>query len=106
MNWLDNLSKEMKVILGAVTCLVTFAGIFYGFHEYLDDRYALAEALKQTQQRLDQKIVSDQLNQVQQRIWLLEDRHGKHPTDKTVAEEYRTLNEQKRELSEELKKKK
>ena len=105
MNWLDNLSKEIKLLAAAITCLLTFAGIFYGFHEYLDDRYALAESLKQTQQRLDQKITSDQLNSVTQRIWLLEDRHRGKAMDKTVSEEYRSLQEQKKELSEQLKKK-
>ena len=104
MNWLDSLSKEMKLLVGTLTCLVTFAGIFYGCHEYLDDRYALAESLKATQQRLDMKITADQLNQVQQRIWLLEDRYKGKKMDTTVSEEYRTLQEQKQMLIEEQKK--
>jgi hypothetical protein len=69
------------------------------------EKYALAEELKQTNKRLDQKIMSDQLNNVQQRIWLLEDRNKGKKMDTTVSEEYRALQEQKRELTEQLKKK-
>ncbi len=104
MNWLDSLSKEVKMLVAAIACLVTFGGFLVGLHNYME-KYALAEELKQTNKRLDQKIMSDQLNNVQQRIWLLEDRNKGKKMDTTVSEEYRALQEQKRELTEQLKKK-
>ena len=105
MNWLDNLSKEVKMLVAAIACLVTFGGFLVGLHNYME-RYALAEELKQTNKRLDQKIMSDQLNNVQQRIWTLEDRYKGKKMESSVSEEYRVLQEQKKQLNDELQKKK
>ena len=105
MKWLSDLSKEVKLVVGAIICIVAFGGTLWKGHDYME-KYALAEDLKQVNKRLDIKIMSDQLNQVQQRIWIIEDRYkGKPPADKTAQEELRNLKQQKDDLAKELNKK-
>jgi hypothetical protein len=91
-------------MMGAIVCIVAFGGTLWKAHDYMEN-YALAEDLKQTNKRLDQKIMSDQLNQVQQRIWIIEDRAKVKPPDATAQEELRTLKDKKEELKKELDKK-
>lgn len=104
MNWLDNLSKEVKMLVGAIACLITFGGFLFMAHDYME-RYALAEDVKQTNKRLDQKIMSDELNQTQQRIWIIEDRYRGKVPEKTVQEELQNLKQKKDDLSKQLDKK-
>jgi hypothetical protein len=105
MNWFDNLTKECKLIIAGLVCVASLCGVLWGLHEYFETRYALADSLKQTNQRLDQKIVSDELNQTQQRIYIIQDRISQKPATKTEKEELRDLTEKKERLKKELDKK-
>lgn len=72
----------MKKILAAGTTLTLFLGIIGGIVMY-DDRLAKSDELKEVKgdiellgKRLQQKIVSDRIHNLQKRIWALEDRYG------------------------------
>lgn len=66
--------------------------------------FASAKDLKQVEQRLEQKILSDSILQISQRIWSLEDRHKNEGDDERFwssyedAKEYRDLKRQLEEL--------
>jgi predicted nucleic acid-binding Zn-ribbon protein len=84
--------KKVSAILALVIALAAVAGVV----SKLDNRWAKADQVKKLELRLDQKIDADRINQVQQRIWTLEDRYK--PLDKmpqTVREEYRELKDEK-----------
>jgi len=104
MKFLDDLSKEVKIMMGAVVCVVAFGGTLWKAHDYMT-QYALAEDLKQVNKRLDRKIMADDLNQTQQRIYIIEDRYKGKVTDPTVQEELRALKDKKEEIKKELDKK-
>jgi hypothetical protein len=84
----------MKSILGVLTIL----GIFFGAYCYLDARFAKAEEVRAVEQRLDYKIVSDQVQVKQQRSWQLEDRYQEKTMPEAVKEEYRKLKEEIKRL--------
>ena len=63
----------MKTIIS----ILTIVGIAFGAYFYIENRYALSDELKQVEKRLDYKILSDQHNSIQHRIWQIQDRlHG------------------------------
>jgi hypothetical protein len=86
-----------------VPVLVLFGILFSAFF-FLDNRYARSENMKQIEQRLDYKIVADQLKDIQIRIWTLEDRYGQNleKTNDIIKQEYRKLKAEKEELSKKL----
>jgi len=85
------MSKHIGLILG----LLAIFGTSWGVWSYLG-RYALCADLKAVEQRLDYKIVSDQSQSIQQRIWTLEDRYKGRQMPPSVLEEYRKLLEEKK----------
>lgn len=100
------LRDKIGIIVGilAILCGLWQSGKYLS--SYIDTRYALAQEtkkeiqdIKQTQskesQRLDYKILSDQYNEIQKRIWQIEDRYPKATMPNTVNEEYRELKEKK-----------
>lgn len=80
----------MSVILGA-----TF---------FIDSRYAQSADVQMIEQRLDQKIIQDKADNLQQRIWKLEDRFGSEKNMKSeVKDVYRELKEDLKKLELKLK---
>lgn len=65
----------MKAILEPIIALAAVVGIVLGGMAY----FAKADDLQLVELRLDQKIVSDQVRQVQQRVWTLEERNKDRP---------------------------
>lgn len=99
----------MKETIAVIIGILTIIGIVFGIHRYMENRYALAQEVKQeikkvdqkvekTDQRLDYKILSDQSNEIQKRIWIIEDRYQKKPMEETVKEELNTLKKNSEEL--------
>ncbi len=88
----------MKEKLAAIIAILTIIGIIFGVYFYIENRYALAEELKKTQQRLDYKIISDQFQAIQERIWKIKDRVGEKPKDQTIKEELQKLESDKKSL--------
>ena len=95
------MKKSVEYIL-ALTALI---GIFWGSYRYIDTTYAKAGEMQQLEQRLDHKILSDQLYEIQKRRWTLEDRYAKgKEMPATVKEEYRLLKKKEEELKTQLEK--
>jgi hypothetical protein len=88
----------MKAILEPIIAFGVVVSMIIGGITYL----AKASDLKMVEMRLDQKIVSDQVQQMQTRVWLLEDRNKGKPCSDWQSEdektEYRKLKEQLRLL--------
>lgn len=87
--------KKVSTILALVIALAAVAGIV----SKLDSRWAKAAQVKQLEIRLDQKIDADRINQIQARMWTLEDRYKScDRMPQSVKEEYRTLKDEKERL--------
>ena len=86
-----------------VTTLVpTIVGVFaiIGGLWAFDGVYARSEQLCKVEQRLDRKILSDDMMRLQQRQWQLKDRYGE---DEAVRlPEYRELEQQREMILREL----
>jgi hypothetical protein len=94
----------MRFNLATAISLITLLSMLFGTYFWIEARYAKADDLKETNQRLDYKIKSDQADSIQGRLWKLEDRYQdpkKMPP--TVYEEYRVLKEQKKSIDGTLK---
>lgn len=89
----------MKKIVESVIALSALIGIFWGSYRFIDNTYARASEMKQFEQRLDHKILSDQLYEAQKRIWTLDDRYQNNKMPDSVKEEYRSLSKKIEELT-------
>lgn len=89
-------------IIKKITALATLIGIIFGVYFYFEARYAKAADVQQIEKRLDYKILKDQYFDIQQRIWLLTDRYGENPEDKTIKAELRSLEQEKDEIEKQL----
>ena len=77
--------------ISVILTITTIAGALYA----VDDRWAKASDLQLVELRLDQKIYSDRLHDIQLRIWSLEDRYGSdQKMPKEVKDEYRRLKQE------------
>ena len=85
-----------------ILVVATAFSVFF-FSEARYSPAALSADVELVAFRLDQKILSDQLNAIQARIWALEDRYRGQSMPQAVLEEYRVLSERKRKLMEKLK---
>ncbi len=89
--------NKISIIIGILIGATTLFGVGFKY----DQRLAKAEDVNKSIQalsiRLDQKILEDRLNNIQIRMWKLEDRYGsdqsKMPID--ARESYRIFCEQK-----------
>lgn len=90
--------------LKTLVTLATLIGIVFSAYFYLDSRYALARDLQLVEVRLEQKINSDQINNLQRRIWSIEDRYRGVRMPEIVAEELRELKLQVEQLKSNKKK--
>lgn len=81
--------KKLSTVIVIIIGLCTLAGIGYKY----DQRLAKADDVKKLDIRLEQKIQSDRVANLQERIWSYEDRYGTDclimPTN--VRAEYRNL---------------
>lgn len=80
-----------KPILETIIALTILAGSMWGAAAY----FAKASELEIIEARLDQKIVSDAIQQISHRMWQLEDRNGGRDhsqwSDQKDRDEYRKL---------------
>jgi len=90
---------KLSSILGCIIAVATIVGLLWS----LDQRWAKSAEVKQLELRLDQKIMSDRVGQIQERMWKLEDRYksvDKMPEE--VKYEYRALQVEKELLGKRL----
>lgn len=88
--------------LSALVSVITIVGMAFGAYFYIEGNYAKAEEVQKIEQRLEYKIKSDQGKEIQQRLWLLEDRYERRPMAETTKEEYRKLQEEKKAIDNDL----
>ncbi len=93
----------LNKLLPVIGSLIVLIGTVFGIYFYFEARYALAEELKKTQQRLEQKIVGDRANQIQDRIWKLQDRMEERKPTASEKEELRVLQYEKELLDKAIK---
>ena len=105
----SNSAKEdntiVKWVERNVTPLVTLAAFIttlFGGYFWLDNNYAKAVELAQLEQRFEIKLTSDSIQEINARIWQLEDRLQQKADDITAKEELRKLKENKAKLEREL----
>lgn len=92
----------MKKHLEICVILIVLVGSVVGAINY----FAEAEDVKLVEYRLDQKILGDQVYQIQQRLWTLRDRYQGQTPPKSVAEEIRRLEYELQRKQQELQQKK
>lgn len=96
------MKKPKNGTIATIIALLTIIGICFSVYFYFERRYALAEDLKKVESRLDYKILSDRLQSIQDRIWKIIDRCSGKPTDVTINEELRELENKKEATKKEL----
>lgn len=101
---LKTYSKWLAIILGTASCLTIVTKAISA----IDNRYAkqqniaaMQKVIEEIDERLDSKILSDQITSKQERIWALEDRFEK-TKEKALQVEIRKLTQEIEELQKEL----
>ncbi len=87
----------------AIIAILTILGFAFGAFFYIDGHYANCEDVKKIEKRLDYKILSDQLQSIQQRIWTIKERFEGRKMDKTTTEELQQLEVNKEETGNKIK---
>lgn len=93
----------MKTVQTIVALIVIIGSTIIGAYLFIDDRYALAEDVKNVKARLEYKILSDQIDNIQQRIWKIEDRYHDVHISIEAADELRDLKYRKERIEKEMK---
>jgi septal ring factor EnvC (AmiA/AmiB activator) len=82
--------------VGFYISVLTIAGMIFGAPYWLDSHYAKASDLKNTDSRLEQKILEDKLNAIENHVWSIQDHYkniDKAPQD--IKDELRDLQSKK-----------
>lgn len=93
--------SKLKEFIIIVLAMVSFGGFIWGSQSYLEKRYALAEDVEKLSNRLDQKILEDRRDNIQQRIWKLEDKYSNEIPD-DIKDQYRQFQKELEELDKKL----
>lgn len=100
----------MKEKLSVIAALVILLGTAFSVYFYFENRYALAQALQKTDQKVDKSIKTMDYNfkslqseSLQSRIWKIEDRYGKDPKDPVIKETLRKLYLDKEKVDKQIK---
>lgn len=96
---------DLKVTSATVGSIVALVTTVYGGLEWLDSNYASAGDVKAIELRLEQKILSDQLRDVEHRIWTIEERYGAtlgNASNKDTREELKRLKSERDEINAQL----
>lgn len=91
-------------VISFVTAGGTALATLWGGASFVDTRYAHQENVVLIEMRLEQKILTDRSNQLQQRIWKLEDRYGPDMFEAPgpLKEEYRQLKDEMADVDKEV----
>ena len=115
MNWIQESWKRLASIVGVVVILSTAVGGIVA----ADSRYAKADYVSSVEERLNVKIIQDQIDAITDRMWKIEDRwnerfkkeNDRYPEtkdelkaymDKDTRDTYRGLEDDLKELEDEL----
>ena len=94
----------LKVIGTALGVGITLVGGTYKGFDFVDSHFAHQDDLEMVNMRLDEKVSSDRVNQVQQRIWMLEKEYGsdRNTWPQSVQQEVKELEVKKQKLDRHL----
>ena len=96
---LNKIINHYKLVALLITSIATILSSAF----FIDARYAQSAEVQLIEQRLDQKIIQDRADNLQQRIWKLEDRFGSESKMKQeIKDEYRQLKEDVQKLKQKL----
>jgi hypothetical protein len=92
--------KKLSAIIAIIIGLCTLSGLMYKYDQRLAKAADVSMSIQKLSTRLEQKIQDDRLNNIQERIWRLEDRYGKDPSLMPVdaRDTYRRLCEEKNKI--------
>lgn len=91
-----------KIPWSCILAIMAILAASFGAYQHLE-RYALAEDLKKVEQRLDYKIISDQLEYKQQKMEQIEDRYKSvEKAPEVIQKDYKRLREEKNRLEKKL----
>lgn len=93
----SSLVKKISTVIAIIIGLCTLTGIGYKYDQRLAKAEDVNKSIQKLSIRLDQKIQDDRLNNIQERIWKLEDRYGTDPSKMPAEtkEAYRHLLKEK-----------
>lgn len=87
----------MKVAASGIVSLAAVITSVYSGMTWVDDRYANKDDVQLIELRLEQKIQQDRVQQIQQRLWQIEDRYRdklQRPENQDAYSEYRKLKDE------------
>jgi septal ring factor EnvC (AmiA/AmiB activator) len=90
--------KKTQIICGIIVALISITGALFA----VDQRYAKSGDVKLVSIRLELKILQDRLNEVNDRIWKLEDRYRGQTAPPEVRDEIRQLRKEKEKLERQI----
>ena len=92
------MAKKISIYAGAVLAICSVIGVLFAVDNYV----AKAEDVRQLSLRLEQKIQQDAARDLQNRIWMLEDRYNGKPCPPHVLAEIRRLKEDLQSVNKEI----
>lgn len=105
----QNKVEIMKYITG-IAGVLALVGMFFAAYFFIDERYALEKELRKSNlqieildKRLQSKIIADSKDQIQNRIWTLEELLEKEPSRINYKNDIKELQMQKSKLEEQYK---
>ena len=89
--------KKLSTVIAIIIGFCTLTGLGYKYDQRLAKAEDVNMSIQKLSTRLEQKIQDDRLNNIQERMWRLEDRYGKDPSLMPVdaRDTYRRLCEEK-----------
>lgn len=90
--------------LNTIISISTLLGMAFGAYFFFEGRYALALTVERVEQRLENKILTDQEKDLRNRQWEIEDRYEKETSMPDIMkQEYRELKEERQQLLDRIK---
>lgn len=87
--------KNTGSFIGIIVGIVTLLSILFGIYNHFENRYAIKKEIDRQmrllEKRLDIKIKSDYLKEMQKKIWDLEDIIEDNPNDETAKKQLKRL---------------
>ena len=94
----------MKKLLAPIGGLILIIGALWGVYNHLDTTFAKCAEVQEMKQ--DMRLMRLQIQQeaIDRRMWVIKERHGEEPKDKTVREELTTLQEKNKTIQKQIEK--
>ncbi len=87
--------QKIRDNIGWIISIFSLLCLLGGGWLRFETKFALADDQRRTQKQLDTHMLNEYIKSLEQRIWVIKERHGEVPRDKTVKEELKDLQEKK-----------